>query len=320
LCRAHATTAQQLVVGAIEAALTDGAAEILQVGTAGRFELAGVAWTRVGTVENPSDLNDEFALVPPADGGSPDAVTILVDTSDQRFEDFRAPSSTTTGAGRGASEDIVAASGVLVASTVVLMLVALIAAAGFVVVARRRLRQLGMLAAIGATERHLRLVMLANGAAVGAFAAVLGAAVGLAAWLIAAPSLEGVVGHRIEAFDVPWWLVVSSMLLSVVSAIGAAWWPARAAARTPIVAALSGRPDRPPSSEPFRRGGRRPRRSGDRLPRARRRPAGALGQRLAHPRRHDRVDRRRAVRQPTGDPGIGQVPRSGSGRGPAGAG
>jgi len=35
------------------------------------------------------------------------------------------------------------------------------------------------------------------------------------------------------------------MLLAVVSAIGAAWWPARAAARTPIVSALSGRPDRP---------------------------------------------------------------------------
>ncbi|MDQ3450512.1 MAG: ABC transporter permease, partial [Actinomycetota bacterium] len=80
---------------------------------------------------------------------------------------------------------------------------------------------------------------------IGAFAAVLGAAAGLMAWLIAASSLEGVVGHRIDAFDVPWWLVVSSMLLAVASAIGAAWWPARAVARTPIVSALSGRPDRP---------------------------------------------------------------------------
>lgn len=228
-----------------EVALTDGAAELLELGAAGSFELDGVAWTTVGTVENPSDLNDEFVLVQPAAGGNPDAVTILVDASDQRFEAFRAPSGTTTGAGRAANEDIIAATGVLVASTVVLMLVALIAAAGFVVVARRRLRQLGMLAAIGATERHLRLVMLANGAAVGALAAALGAAVGLGAWLISASSLEGVVGHRIEAFDVPWWLVVSSMLLAVASAIGAAWWPARAVARTPIVSALSGRPDRP---------------------------------------------------------------------------
>lgn len=229
-----------------EVALTAGAAEILEVGAAVTFELGGVGWTRVGTVENPSDLHDEFALVPPAYSASPDEVTILVDASDQRFAAFRAPSGSTTGAGRGAAnEDILAASGALVASTVVLMLVALLAAAGFVVVARRRLRQLGMLAAIGATERHLRLVMLANGAVVGAAAAVLGAVVGLAAWMLSASSLEAVVGHRIAAFDVPWWLVVSSMLLAVVSAVGAAWWPARAVARTPIVSALSGRPDRP---------------------------------------------------------------------------
>jgi putative ABC transport system permease protein len=67
---------------------------------------------------------------------------------------------------------------VLGLATVVLLLVALIAAAGFVVVAQRRLRQLGMLAAIGATQRHLRLVLLANGATVGAIAAVAGTAWG----------------------------------------------------------------------------------------------------------------------------------------------
>ena len=228
-----------------EVALTDGAASLLEVGTAGTFELDGSVWTRVGTVENPSNLHDEFVLVASSYVGTPDAVTMLVDSSDQAFDTFRAPSGTTTGAGRVGNEEVLAASGVLVAATVLLMLVSLIAAAGFVVLARRRLRQLGMLAAIGATERHLRLVMVANGAVVGALAGGLGVAVGLVTWVAAAPRLEDVVGHRIAAFDVPWWLVLTSLLLAVASSTGAAWWPARAIARTPIVSALSGRPDRP---------------------------------------------------------------------------
>ena len=86
------------------------------------------------------------------------------------------------------SERATAAAGVLALATVVLLLVALIAAAGFVVVAQRRLRQLGMLAAVGATSKHLRLVLLANGATVGAVAAVAGTAAGLVAWIAVAPA------------------------------------------------------------------------------------------------------------------------------------
>ncbi len=35
------------------------------------------------------------------------------------------------------------------------------------------------------------------------------------------------------------------MVLAVITAVIAAWWPARAAARVPVIAALSGRPPRP---------------------------------------------------------------------------
>ena len=69
-------------------------------------------------------------------------------------------------------------------TTVFLLLASLVAAAGFAVVAQRRLRQLGMLAAVGATQKQLRLVLLANGAIVGAIAAILGTTAGLAAWLV----------------------------------------------------------------------------------------------------------------------------------------
>src|SRR6185436_16458263 len=84
------------------------------------------------------------------------------------------------------------------ATTVFLLLASLIAAAGFAVVAQRRLRQLGMLAAIGATEKHVRLVLVANGAIVGAIAALLGTIAGLTAWFVLTPTLEPAFDHRID--------------------------------------------------------------------------------------------------------------------------
>jgi hypothetical protein len=82
---------------------------------------------------------------------------------------FRPPGGGALGTGdRGADEGVFAAVGVFGVATVALVLVALLAAAGFVVLAQRRPRQLGMLGAIGATEKRLRLTMAANGAALGA--------------------------------------------------------------------------------------------------------------------------------------------------------
>ena len=88
-----------------------------------------------------------------------------------------------------------------------MLLVALIAAAGFVVLAKRRLRQLGMLAAVGATEQHVRLVTVVNGALVGLIAAVVGTAVGLAAWAAGLGRVEAAAGHRIGGLSAPVWLV-----------------------------------------------------------------------------------------------------------------
>ena len=130
-------------------------------------------------------------------------------------------------------------------ATVFIFLAALVAAAGFTVVAQRRLRQLGMLAAVGATERHLRLVLVANGVIVGAIAAVCGTVVGLALWGAAAPALESAVGHRIDRFSVPTALLGITVVVAIVAATAAAWWPARTVARLPVMLALSGRPPRP---------------------------------------------------------------------------
>jgi len=230
-----------------EAAVTDAVADDFGLDVGASVALDGPTRTVVGVVENPSDLSDEFVLLPPGLDAAQDTVTVLVDASSERVDGFRP-------AGGGdreiserasANEGVLAAVGVLGVATVALVLVALLAAAGFVVVAQRRLRQLGMLAAIGATERHLRLAMVANGLAVGFVAAVAGATLALLGWIAMEPRLETALGYRIDRFNVPWWLIIAGTLLALLTATGAAWWPARAAARTSIVGALSGRPARP---------------------------------------------------------------------------
>jgi putative ABC transport system permease protein len=229
-----------------EIAVTDAVADTLDVGIGATVDLGDTTWTVVGVVENPSDLGDAFALVDPSQAVRFRSVTILAGGTADQAQSFRAPSGASpTASGGPGDEGVMAAVGVLVAGAVLLALVSLVAAAGFVVIAQRRLRQLGMLAATGASERHLRLVTVANGAVIGLIAAVAGAVIGLAAWIAFVPGLETAVGHRITTSNVPWWLIVASMVLAVVAATAAAWWPARSAARVPVVAALSGRPSPP---------------------------------------------------------------------------
>jgi len=229
-----------------EVALTDGVAETFALTIGDSFALAGTGRTVVGLVENPSNLHAEFALVAPETTDLPEEVTILVNSTDEQVIPFRAPSrATTTRARRPGNEDVVAVAGVFGTTTVTMLLIALVATASFVVVAQRRLRQLGMLAALGATEKHLRLVTLSNGVVMGILAAALGTVIGLVCWLAAAPFIEPAVGFRIDRLNVPWWLLVTGMLLAVLTATGAAWWPARQVARIPITLALTGRPPQP---------------------------------------------------------------------------
>jgi putative ABC transport system permease protein len=226
--------------------VTGGIARTLQLRIGSPLSLGGQHQTVTGIVENPSDLNDQFTLVQPSSARPAQSVTVLLDASPARFESFRAAfHGPLEWQARAPSTQGAVAGGMLGAVTVLLLLVGLVAAAGFAVIAARRQRQLGMLAAIGATRRQLRMVMVASGAVVGVIAAVAGTAVGLAAWMAAAPGLETFADHRIDRFNVPWDLVGLGMLLAVVTATAAAWWPARAAARLPVTLALSARPPWP---------------------------------------------------------------------------
>src|SRR5262245_43367830 len=191
-----------------EVAVTNGVADLLRLEIGSTLALDGHRRKVVGIVENPKKLSEEFALVSPS-SASPDYVDVLVGAAlESRAADsfFTALGDTNQSgggfAGTMARGSDVSATGETLAkvsvATVFLFLASLVAAAGFAVVAQRRLRQLGMLAAVGATQKHVRLVLLSNGAVVGAIAAVIGTIAGLALWVAFAPTLESAVDHRID--------------------------------------------------------------------------------------------------------------------------
>src|SRR6202034_4149259 len=133
----------------------------------------------------------------------------------------------------------------LVALALGMLLIALVSIGGFTVLAQRRLRSIGMLESTGATDRHVRLVVSANGTVVGLVGAVLGFALGLVVWLAYRPSLEQSSHHVIGVLALSWTVVIAAMVLAVVAAYFAASRPARAITKVPIVRALSGRPTPP---------------------------------------------------------------------------
>ena len=113
-----------------------------------------------------------------------------------------------TAAGSQIASNVVNPESISVAGLVVgMLLIALVAVGGFTVLAQRRLRSLGMLASMGATDRHVRLVVLANGAVVGIVGAILGLVLGLAGWLAYRPELEQSSHHLIGMFALPWGVI-----------------------------------------------------------------------------------------------------------------
>ena len=235
--------------GPSQAAVTDGVATILGLELGKTLDLDGRRRTVVGIVENPRDLSDEFALVSPSSAGAPDHVTVLVQAGtgsvDAFIEANARDGSAFAGSETRSANRAADALAMFSVATVFLLLSTLVAAAGFAVVAQRRLRQLGMLAATGATDKHLRLVLLTNGAVVGAIGALIGTVAGLALRLAIAPTLEPAVDHRIDRLSLPWTLLAMVVLVAVLGATAAAWWPGRAVARVPVTLALSARPPRP---------------------------------------------------------------------------
>ena len=237
--------------GAGQVALTSQVASLYGTHVGGTWQAAGTTWRVTGIVQDPSNLADEFALVAPGQVTHPSQVIMLLSSPavQQAASDGGGtlpgiPAATVTvpaGIAGGSSPAVL----VLVVEVLGLAFIGLVSVASFSVMAQRRLRALGMLSAIGATERHLRLVMIAGGLVVGVAAAVAGAVLGLAAWFAYVPTLQQAAGHVVNAANLPWWAFATGAVFAIATPVLAARGPARTIAQVPVVAALSGRPVAP---------------------------------------------------------------------------
>jgi putative ABC transport system permease protein len=242
-----ALTAGRYPAGPGQVAVTRAVASIYHLRIGSFWQQGGRARRVVGLVENPQNLLSALAVVAPGQVTRPTQVTILFNSSRTRITGLPASAAVQvlgSSTGGGPNPALV----VLAIAVLGLIFIGLVAVAGFTVMAQRRLRSLGMLAALGATDRNIRLVMVANGAVVGLAGTAIGAVFGFAAWIAYVPTLQNSAGHTINAAHLPWLEIGIAMLLAVVTATVAASRPARSAARIPVVTALAGRPAPPKES------------------------------------------------------------------------
>ena len=236
-----------------QVALTSQVAALYGARVGGTWRAAGPTWRVTGIVQDPSNLADEFALVAQGQVTHPSQVIMLlgspavkqaVSNGNATLPGIPAAAAVTPPSAI-VSGRISSAVLVLVVEVLGLAFIGLVSVASFSVMAQRRLRALGMLSAIGATERNLRLVMIVNGLVVGVAAALAGAVLGFAAWFAYVPTLQQATGHLVDATNVPWWAFGIGVVFAIATSVLASRRPAKTMARVPVVAALSGRPAPP---------------------------------------------------------------------------
>ena len=237
-----------------QVALTSRVADLYGAHVGSTWQAAGTTWRVTGIVQNPSNLADEFALVAPGQVTHPSQVIMLlgspavrqaVSNGNAALPGIPAAATVTPPPNAVRSGGPSPAVLVLVVEVLGLVFIGLVSVAGFSVMAQRRLRALGMLSAMGATGRNLRLVMIVNGLAVGVAAALAGAVLGFAAWFAYVPALQQATGHVVDAANVPWWAFGIGVVLAIATSVLASRRPAKTMAAMPVVAALSGRPAPP---------------------------------------------------------------------------
>jgi putative ABC transport system permease protein len=234
-------------VTADQIAVTSGVAADFRLSIGSSWTIAGRTWTVTGIAANPQSLLDEFALVIPGQVTAPDNATVLFDAPGQTAQRLESDTGLRiTTAQTVADSNLINPETISITAAVLgMLLIALVGIGGFTVLAQRRLRAIGMLAAQGATQRHIRLVVRANGAATGIVGAAAGLVLGFLAWLAYRPRAEQSAHHLMGVFQLPWTVIGISLALAVSATYFAAARPAKAVARTPIVAALAGRPPAP---------------------------------------------------------------------------
>nr|WP_304503806.1 FtsX-like permease family protein [Corynebacterium lemuris] len=100
-----------------------------------------------------------------------------------------------------------------------------------------RRQEIGMLRAVGSQRRQIRTMITLEAVQIAVFGAVMGIIIGLGlGWAF----LEVLSGEGLDTISVPWAMLLWMLLGSAVVGVLAAVWPARRAAKTPPLDAISG--------------------------------------------------------------------------------
>ncbi len=237
----------------------------LQVGDLWRH--GGIVRRIVGLVENPQSLLSQFALVLPGQVTSPTSVTVLfgakVITAPTGLPGgktalggpaggFAAPGAITVAGVAVQTVSSASAGGMANPATISIavlvlgmLLIALVAVGGFTVVAQRRMRAFGILESLGATDKHVKLVVKVDGVIAGLVGALAGVVLALIGWFAYRPILESSSHHLIGALAVPWSVIVAAIVLAIAASYFSASLPARSLTQVSIAESLSGRPAPP---------------------------------------------------------------------------
>ncbi|HEV2360958.1 MAG TPA: FtsX-like permease family protein, partial [Acidimicrobiales bacterium] len=226
-----------------EVAVTPDLESQFNISVGSSWHVAATTFKVVGVVQNPESLLDSFALVIPGQVTHPDQTTVLFDANGVAPASI-GPNVATPGL-LANHNPLNPKTIVLALATLCMLLIGLVSIGGFMVIAQRRLRSIGMVGALGATDKHIRLVVRVNGLVTGIVGSVVGLGVGLVAWLAYRPRLEQSAHHVFEMFALPWDVILPGMALAVVATYLSAVRPARSITQVPIVAALAGRPAPP---------------------------------------------------------------------------
>lgn len=99
-----------------------------------------------------------------------------------------------------------------------------------------RMREIGVIRAVGATRLMVRRTIRAESMAISLFGALLGVAVGVPAGAV---MQHAMFGQRLWDFSLPAGIIGLSLIGIALAAVPAAMWPARRAARTDMLAAIA---------------------------------------------------------------------------------
>jgi len=117
----------------------------------------------------------------------------------------------------------------------------LVASAAYATGVRRRIRELGLLASIGATPSQVQRAVVSESVVVAAVAVPFGLVLGIAGSFATLPLVRRVAEHVVDGVGVRATDLIGPAIVGAVATVLAAWVPARLAGRVPVLTAMAGR-------------------------------------------------------------------------------